>query len=96
MECFGNESSLLNCTHAGILTHNCGHSEDAGVICLGENEGWEAGREVGWEAGREVGWKAGQEVGGEVGGGAGGRAEGGVGGGEGDGEEGGLMEREGR
>lgn len=34
--CSGNESSLLNCA-AGeeIGSHNCEHSEDAGVMCEG-------------------------------------------------------------
>ena len=29
--CSGNESTLTSCTH--ITSHNCGHSEDAGVQC---------------------------------------------------------------
>ncbi|XP_075952836.1 scavenger receptor cysteine-rich domain-containing protein DMBT1-like [Anarhichas minor] len=33
LQCSGNESSLTDCTHRGLGTHNCGHSEDAGVIC---------------------------------------------------------------
>ncbi|CAI5671645.1 unnamed protein product [Oreochromis niloticus] len=33
--CLGNESSLTWCQHRGFGTHNCGHSEDAGVICSG-------------------------------------------------------------
>jgi len=33
LQCHGNESSLFNCTHAGIGTHNCGHSEDVGIYC---------------------------------------------------------------
>ena len=33
VSCTGIESSLVTCTHAGIGTHNCGHSEDAGVVC---------------------------------------------------------------
>ena len=31
--CVGNESSLLECFNGGIGIHDCGHSEDAGVIC---------------------------------------------------------------
>ena len=31
--CTGSESSLLNCRHAGIGSHNCGHGEDASVTC---------------------------------------------------------------
>ncbi|KAI2643116.1 Deleted in malignant brain tumors 1 protein [Labeo rohita] len=33
--CSGSESSLTQCSHRPIGTHNCGHSEDAGVVCLG-------------------------------------------------------------
>ena len=31
--CTGTESSPLSCTHIGFGVHNCGHSEDAGVVC---------------------------------------------------------------
>ena len=33
VECTGTEEFLINCTH--LSTHNCGHSEDAGVTCDG-------------------------------------------------------------
>ncbi|XP_071486552.1 scavenger receptor cysteine-rich domain-containing protein DMBT1-like [Diadema antillarum] len=33
VNCSGSESSLLNCSHAGIGIHDCDHDEDAGVIC---------------------------------------------------------------
>ncbi len=34
--CSGHESSLTQCSHPYFVTHNCGHSEDAGVVCLGK------------------------------------------------------------
>ena len=33
VRCTGNESSLLECDHIGIMVHNCIHREDAGVSC---------------------------------------------------------------
>ena len=33
--CFGGESSIANCAHNGWGVENCGHSEDASVICSG-------------------------------------------------------------
>ncbi|KAG6937492.1 deleted in malignant brain tumors 1, partial [Chelydra serpentina] len=33
MQCRGNESSLLQCSHRGWGIHNCAHREDASVIC---------------------------------------------------------------
>ena len=37
LQCTGNEVSLFSCTHNGIRTHNCGHREDAGVVCEWKN-----------------------------------------------------------
>ncbi len=34
--CNGTETNLFDCPNNGLNVHNCGHSEDAGVICLGE------------------------------------------------------------
>ena len=31
--CIGNETSLLNCRHGGIGSHDCWHEEDASVDC---------------------------------------------------------------
>ncbi|XP_060941240.1 uromodulin-like [Limanda limanda] len=35
--CSGSESQLTECRNRGIGSHNCGHSEDAGVVCEGLN-----------------------------------------------------------
>ena len=36
VRCRGTELRLANCTHIGVGVHNCGHHEDAGVMCRGE------------------------------------------------------------
>lgn len=38
VECEGDESTLLNCRFIGWGNSNCDHSQDAGVICLGNKE----------------------------------------------------------
>lgn len=35
LQCSGAERYLGQCAHAGWSEHNCGHHEDAGVICSG-------------------------------------------------------------
>lgn len=33
LTCTGTEASLFDCSHNGVGSHNCGHTEDASVIC---------------------------------------------------------------
>jgi deleted-in-malignant-brain-tumors protein 1 len=34
VRCRGHEHRLIDCSYLAIESHNCGHSQDAGVICL--------------------------------------------------------------
>ena len=36
VNCERTETSLMQCQSSEVSNHNCGHSEDAGVICIGE------------------------------------------------------------
>nr|XP_061801614.1 scavenger receptor cysteine-rich domain-containing group B protein-like [Nerophis lumbriciformis] len=33
VQCTGDETHLSKCSHSGVGQHNCGHHEDAGVVC---------------------------------------------------------------
>ncbi|XP_073697886.1 scavenger receptor cysteine-rich domain-containing protein DMBT1-like [Garra rufa] len=37
VQCHGGESTLKNCSSRGRGSHDCGHHDDAGVICQGES-----------------------------------------------------------
>ena len=39
LNCSGSETKLIDCSHNGWGTHNCGHGEDVGVRCLEPDEG---------------------------------------------------------
>ena len=34
VQCTGNETSIFSCSHNSIGSHNCDHSNDAGVVCF--------------------------------------------------------------
>lgn len=36
VQCTGSEPSIMKCPHKPIGINNCGHGEDAGVVCAGE------------------------------------------------------------
>jgi hypothetical protein len=36
VKCFGSESKLLDCHSSSVLSHNCHHTEEAGVTCHGK------------------------------------------------------------
>ena len=36
LSCEGTETRLSDCPHIGVGNHNCAHSEDVGVICVGK------------------------------------------------------------
>ena len=38
VQCVGNETSISLCTHSGWGAHNCGHHEDASVVCQGRGK----------------------------------------------------------
>ena len=33
LNCGGTEARLVDCSHNGLNTHNCAHTEDAGAVC---------------------------------------------------------------
>ena len=39
LQCLGNESSLVECSHGGWGVHNCVHSQDVSIACNGNSTG---------------------------------------------------------
>ena len=61
VQCVGNEAKVWQCPHSGWFSHNCGHHEDAGVVCSGEPPGhgtpWWGGVSPQQPLGRGVTWE---------------------------------------
>ena len=36
VNCSGTEASIVHCGHIGVANTNCGHAEDAAIICKGK------------------------------------------------------------
>ena len=37
VNCHGREATIFDCNHRNFGEHDCGHHEDAGVVCFGES-----------------------------------------------------------
>ena len=49
VHCDGDESDIASCNHRGWGVENCGHSEDAGVVCskyIEQTLGWQDGPSI--------------------------------------------------
>ena len=49
VQCVGTEERLIDCPRNALGSHNCVHSEDAGVTCQPGNSIWNGGRWQGLE-----------------------------------------------